>query len=206
MDTVFPSSEREARSRGWQWVPLGKVLEQRNELVHPRNNPTGKATFVGLEHVERDTGRRLGSLQIDRATITGRRAEFRAGDIVYGYLRPYLNKVWVADRDGLCSVDQYVYRVRAPLALTEFVANYLRSDVYLSLAPIETGQLPRIRTEEVAATPIPLPDLVEQARVLRSIEEKRAAVGGVRNAAKKQADELAFVAPAFLRAAFLGAL
>lgn len=147
-------------------------------------------------------------MQIDRATMTGRRAEFRTGDIVYGYLRPYLNKVWIAEFDGLCSVDQYVYRVRAPLALTEFVASYLRSDVYLWLAPIETtpGQLPRIRTEEVAATPIPLPDMNEQARVVRSIEEKRASVAGVRNGAKGQADELALVVPALLRAAFGGTL
>ena len=79
--------------------------------------------------------------------MPGRRARFRTGDIVYGYLRPYLNKVWIAEFEGLCSVDQYVYIVNRKNADTEFVAAYLRSGNYLSLAPIKEtpGQLPRIR-------------------------------------------------------------
>ena len=43
-------------------------------------------------------------------SVKGRKFRFRPGDVVYGYLRPYQNKVWVADRHGLCSVDQYVLR------------------------------------------------------------------------------------------------
>ena len=34
--------------------------------------------------------------------LTGRKPKFYKGDIVYGYLRPYLNKVWIAEFDGLC--------------------------------------------------------------------------------------------------------
>jgi type I restriction enzyme S subunit len=145
---------------------LGDVLEFRNDIVHPYERPTGEATFVGLEHIEKDTGVRIGSETIRLEEMTGRRARFQKNNIVYGYLRPYLNKVWIAEFDGLCSVDQYVFSVR-PKADLKYVAYYLRSDQFLTTAPItgSPGQLPRIRSGEIADTPIPLPPLAEQRRI-----------------------------------------
>jgi type I restriction enzyme S subunit len=48
--------------------------------------------------------------------MTGRKPTFKRGHIVYGYLRPYLNKVWVADFDGCSSVDQFAFDVNPELA------------------------------------------------------------------------------------------
>ena len=141
--------------------PLRDVLRPRNDIVHPRDNPSGIETFVGLEHIEPQTGRRIGAVPIDLGSMTGRKARFLPGDIVYGYLRPYLNKVWIAEFAGFCSVDQYVFIVDEAIADAAYVASYLRSPAYLSAAPInETpGQLPRIRIDEVLSTSIPLPPL-----------------------------------------------
>jgi type I restriction enzyme S subunit len=146
--------------------PLGEVIDFRNEIVHPKDRPQGTVTFVGLEHVESDTGARIGSEQIRLEEMMGRRARFNTGDIVYGYLRPYLNKVWIAEFDGICSVDQYVFKVR-PIAERNYVAHFLRSPAFLKTAPIDLspGQLPRIRTGEIAETPIPFPPLDEQRRI-----------------------------------------
>ena len=161
----------------WPRVPIGDVLKPRNEIVHPRDHPTGNGTFVGLEHVESGTGRRVGSQQIDLARLTGRKAHFRTGDIVYGYLRPYLNKVWVAEFDGYCSVDQYVFSVDSA-ADPRYVAAYLRSPEFLGLAPVHgsPGQLPRIRTEEVLSVPIPLPEISRQRAIVARLTEEMASV------------------------------
>src|SRR3954451_22235013 len=83
-------SDAEAGSR----VRLGKVLRRFNQVVHPGDRASGQATFVGLEHIESGTGRRTGSSLVDFATMTGRKPLFRRGQVIYGYLRPYLNKVW----------------------------------------------------------------------------------------------------------------
>ena len=133
--------------RGHVKRPLGDVLEFRNEIVHPKDHPQGVVTFVGLEHVERDTGARIGSERLLLEEMKGRRARFHKGDIVYGYLRPYLNKVWIAEFDGICSVDQYVFRVR-PDVDRNYIAHFLRSPEFLTTAPVESspGQLPRIRS------------------------------------------------------------
>lgn len=187
-------------------VRLSQLLRLRKEVVHPRDNPIGEAVFVGLEHIETGTGRRLGELRLEMASLTGRKPRFYQGDVVYGYLRPYLNKVWLSDFDGLCSVDQYVYEVDDSKVRAEYVAWFMRSPVYLRRAPISytPGQLPRIRTEEVAAVEMPLPDLARQDEVLQRLNEQISAVGRMRSSLADKLTSLTHLPNALLRHAFAG--
>lgn len=138
--------------------------------------------------------------------LTGRKPRFYKGDIVYGYLRPYLNKVWVAEFDGLCSVDQYVYAVNKTIAETTFVAWFMRSPTYLERAPIETtpGQLPRIRTEEVATVEVSLPPRADQQRIGAALNEEMATIERTRKALEKQLEAINRLPAALLRRAFSG--
>ena len=181
--TATPSTSR---------VHIGDVITPRNDIVHPRDNPTGPDVFVGLEHIESGTGRRTGSENVEKSELTGRKARFRAGDIVYGYLRPYLNKVWLADFDGLCSVDQYVYVVDVKRADAEYVSWFMRSPLFLSRAPVDSGpgQLPRIRLDEIARVDLDLPPLPEQRRVAAAIGEQMVAAARMRAAVEVQAVSL----------------
>jgi hypothetical protein len=95
----------------WPRVRLGEVMERFNEIIHPGDRKSGELTFVGMEHIEEGTGRRIGSIQVDLGRMTGRKPTFKKGQIVYGYLRPYLNKVWIAEFDGCSSVDQFAFEV-----------------------------------------------------------------------------------------------
>jgi type I restriction enzyme S subunit len=166
-------------------VPLGLVLRLRNEIVHPRDLPSGDSIFVGLEHVESGTGRRIGQLQIRLQDLTGRKSRFYPGDIVYGYLRPYLSKVWLADIDGFCSVDQYVFRVDRAAAHPAYVAHFMRSRAYLTAAPIDVtpGQLPRIRTEEVLSVKLPLPPVDRQIEIAEKLDAQLLAAARAKSAA-----------------------
>ncbi len=184
-------------------VPLREAIELRNEIVHPRDNPRGEATFVGLEHIEPNTGRRIGSLPIRLEDLTGRKARFHTGDIVYGYLRPYLNKVWVADFDGYCSVDQYVFRPK-PDFDARYVAAFMRSPLFLERAPLDEtpGQLPRIRTDEVLEVEVPSPPHSEQRRIGAKLGEQLATTASVRQGTEQQLDGAASLRAAIvLRAA-----
>jgi len=192
----------------WPVKKLGEILNLRKEIVHPREDPSGPATFVGLEHVESITGKRIGSLPVEMSQLTGRKPRFYKGDVVYGYLRPYLNKVWVAEFDGLCSVDQYVYSVTASLADTEYVAWFMRSDLFLKRAPVGDAPawLPRIRTDEVSATPINLPSLEEQRRIAAIIKDQIGSAERARRAIEKELATINKLPAAFVHWAFSGAL
>jgi restriction endonuclease S subunit len=189
-------------------IRLGEILNLRKEVVHPYNNPKGPAVFVGLEHIEANSGIRVGSVEVEMSKLTGRKPKFYKGDIVYGYLRPYLNKVWVAEFDGLCSVDQYVYSIDESKVDVDFIAWFMRSPVYLERAPIDTtpGQLPRIRTEEVASVLINLPTLEEQKRISLQISEQHNTVNKLIASLESQLAEINELPSALLRQAFAGEL
>lgn len=126
-----------------------------SDTVHPEDDPAPADCFVGLQHIESHTGRRVGSDPL--GPMKGRKFRFRPGDVVYGYLRPYLNKVWVADVHGLCSVDQYVLRPHAGVD-PELLAYSLRGRGVLAEAIEKTHslQLPRLRSGLLGAIELPV--------------------------------------------------
>jgi type I restriction enzyme S subunit len=195
-------------AKEWPRVRLGDVLTLRKEVIHPYDNPIGPAVFVGLEHIESGTGTRTGAVELEMSQLTGRKPKFYKGDIVYGYLRPYLNKVWVAEFDGLCSVDQYVYSVAPERAEVHFIAWFMRSAAYLKRAPITTtpGQLPRIRTEEVASVEIDLAPLATQRHILNQLTTHLEQANRISKAAESGLTAIEKLPGALLRRAFAGEL
>jgi len=209
--TLFPATYLRSifdgpQTEQWPLKRLGDILRLRKDIIHPSDEPRGAATFVGLEHIESFSGARIGSVSVEMSQLTGRKPKFFRGDIVYGYLRPYLNKVWVAEFDGLCSVDQYVYCVSSDLADTEFLAWFMRSPVYLSRAPIDTtpGQLPRIRTDEVASVEINLPPIREQRRIAVRMRDHMSRAQSLRSSIQAQLGAINRLPSALLRRAFAG--
>ncbi|MGE3842558.1 MAG: restriction endonuclease subunit S [Vicinamibacterales bacterium] len=196
-------SRTEQQAGRWPARRLGDVLVRHNEVVHPGQR-TGEGIFVGLEHIEPNSGRRIGSMPIDLGNLTGRKPTFCRGQIVYGYLRPYLNKVWVAEFDGYSSVDQFAFNVRPDLAVTEFIAAFMRSETFIRRASIvtTTGQLPRIGTEQIAAVPVELPPLDAQREIVETLTRQLDAVSAARLAAEEQLAMLGAVPAALLRSIF----
>ena len=141
--------------------PVQEIADFVNDLVRP-GEATGPAeAFVGLQHVESHTGRRIGELPLGGEK--GRKFRFQPGDVVYGYLRPYLNKVWVADMHGLCSVDQYVLRPKNGVT-AHYLAHALRSRATLdrAIAMTHSLQLPRLRSGLLSKINVPI---VDSARI-----------------------------------------
>lgn len=196
------------KAQRWEKKSLGKILKRRNDIIHPRDNPSGPATFVGLEHIQSEIGTRLGSIDVETSELTGRKPRFYKGDIVYGYLRPYLNKVWIAEFDGLCSVDQYVYTTKSKNTSTEFMAWFMRSPVYMERAPVDLtpGQLPRIRADEVASTEINIPDFETQRETVLTIDKAMTETLHIQKSLQDQLDAINALPAALLRQAFNGEL
>lgn len=196
-------------TRSWESRRLGELMTRFNDIIHPGDRAEGDAVFVGLEHVESNTGRRIGSLTLNLGSLTGRKPTFKKGQIVYGYLRPYLNKVWIAEFDGCSSVDQFAFEVHRDVADVTFVAAFMRSDTFLrrSAAVTTTGQLPRISIDEILAVRIDVPPTVaEQARIASNLSARLGhATTLVQNCQSQLADITALPA-ALLRAAFQGQL
>ena len=145
-----------------------------SDVVHPGDD-LGKAdAFVGLQHVEPHSGKRLGQDPV--GAEKGRKFRFAPGDVLYGYLRPYQNKVLVADLHGLCSVDQYVLRPR-PGVDPELLAYVLRSQHVLEAAVGLTHrlQLPRLRSGLLLGLDVVWPDATVLPRLDQLVQDIRRA-------------------------------
>jgi type I restriction enzyme S subunit len=111
----------------WPTKPLGEVLEVSRERIEPTEHPKTLFNYVSLESIEGHTGNLLLYQPTAGAEIKSTKNVFHPGEILYGKLRPYLNKVHLAHTEGICSTDIYVLRPRQREVHPSFIADYLRS-------------------------------------------------------------------------------
>jgi type I restriction enzyme S subunit len=172
--------------------PLDEVASFGPNVVQP-GEPPGKATdFVGLQHIESHTGHRTGSLPAGGEK--GPKRRFQPGDITYPRLRPYQNKVWLSDRHGLCSVDQYVVRPH-PGVDPWLLAGAMRSLSFLRSAVDATSRLqhPRIRQRDLASLSVHVANPSQQGKLRKTISclsDKMAAAARLRTSNDARLDAL----------------
>lgn len=119
-------------------------------------SPKAGDLYVGLANVERDTGELVEA--IDQEMPTGQCVRFQPNDVIYGKLRPYLNKVHLAEQDGVASPEFLVLRPK-PGIRAEYVAAILRSEIVLAQTRHMTAgnTHPRLSRGDVHEMHIPVP-------------------------------------------------
>lgn len=106
---------------------------------------------------------------------------YRKGDILLSNIRPYLKKIWQADRDGSCSPDVLVLRPNREMVDENFLFYSLRRDAFFDFIMNEAGtrglKMPRGNKEGIIKYMIALPTADEQKAIVNKIEqyEKRIA-------------------------------
>jgi type I restriction enzyme S subunit len=155
-------------------LPIGWVACHLAEAVtpgRPRGNPVDFAgqPFIGLEHIEAHTTRILGFVPAETMRSSG--VQFSAGDVLYGRMRPYLNKVWLADRDGLCSGEFIVFPKTGALR-GAFLKYRLNAQDFVTFTDhATTGDRPRADFADFGKFPVLVPPLAEQTRIADRIDE-----------------------------------
>ena len=175
-------SVAEVSESHWATVRVGDLFERSTKSVMP-SDIEGPVTYVGLENISQDTGCLVGNtVTEDPANIKSLKSEFGAGDILYGKLRPNLNKVWLSDRDGICSTDIYVIRAKQDKIVPELYAYLFRGRRFNDAVVIQVkgAQLPRVGWEVIATLEIPLPPLEVQREVVAEIEGYQRVIDGAR--------------------------
>ena len=156
---------RVAMKKGWQTKKLGEVCD-----VDKRQDIYKGLPYVGLEHIEAHTGRFIGStepLEVKSSTF-----KFSPEHLLYGRLRPYLNKVMLPDFEGHCSTEIFPLRPH-PELLRKFLQYwFLREATVEQIDATSTGaRMPRANMSAVFDFEFPLPPLPEQQRIVRILDE-----------------------------------
>ncbi|MBR0289395.1 MAG: restriction endonuclease subunit S [Selenomonadaceae bacterium] len=89
----------------WCWCRLGEVCNYgTNETILPDAMERGKL-LIDLEDIEKDSGNLVSRKFFNGNNARSSKNIFRRGQVLFGKLRVYLNKVIVADEDGYCSSE-----------------------------------------------------------------------------------------------------
>lgn len=157
---------------GWSWVPLGSVVEYGSAEKAESEQIANDAWLLDLEDVEKDTSRLLRRKLFRESPSKSTKSSFAAGDVLYGKLRPYLNKVLVADQAGFCTTEIVPIRTFG-LIEPEYLCLALKRPDFLVYANRKSYgmNLPRLGTEDARRAPFPLAPLGEQKRIVAKVDE-----------------------------------
>ncbi|GAB1351744.1 hypothetical protein MASR1M12_04750 [Erysipelotrichia bacterium] len=156
--------------KGWQTKKLGEICVFDKVLgIH-----TG-LPYVGLEHLESHTARFIGSL--DPQPVKSSTFRFSQEHILYGRLRPYLNKALAPDFEGHCSTEIFPLKP-CPGLLREYLLYWLLSEENCERinATCTGARMPRAQMNEVMDFDFPLPPLPEQQRIVAILDEAFAGI------------------------------
>lgn len=146
---------------------IGDIVKERRETIDPQSHPKILLNYLGLENVQSTTGNLIGFEPRYGKEIKSRSKVFHSGDILYGRLRPYLNKVYVADElldNGICSGEFLVLTPDANRVLPHFLRALLSSTyVHQFVSRLQTGSaLPRLQLDDLLSIQVPIPPIEQQ--------------------------------------------
>lgn len=157
----------------WETLRIKRAAQLRNER---RNDSPKGWTYVGLEDVESESGKYEPTVGASRHSEDSMVGVFRAGDVLYGKLRPYLRKAIVAEQDGVCSTEFLVLsegRGKSPWVhrwlLTQEVTQQIE-------AGCDGAKMPRADWEHVGSIPMPLPPASEQTAIAAALDRETARI------------------------------
>jgi len=134
--------------------------------VKPEDHP--ELPFVGMDNVEAHTMRLLGT--VPSSTMKSASVHFRPGDVLYGRLRPYLNKVLAPEFEGLASAE-FIPLTTPDGVLPTFLQYRLNAADFVTYAShLDEGDRPRVDYDQIGAFEIELPPSGEQRRIVEAIE------------------------------------
>ena len=155
----------------WAWVRLGFVSDYGTAPSASPDDIDNDSWILDLEDIEKNTGKILGYVTLsDRPSLSTKRP-FKSGQLLYSKLRPYLNKVLIAPKEGFCTSEILPITLYAG-CLPEYLRVFLMSDFFLAYANrCSYGvKMPRLGTTDGQMALIAFPPINEQRRIASAVE------------------------------------
>ena len=129
------------------------------------------AWILDLEDIEKDSGVVLQKVRQGERNAGSTKHRFHKGQVLYSKLRPYLNKVVLADEDGYCTSEILPLEFERNI-LPQYARYFLMSPAFLRYAnKCSYGvKMPRLGTADGKKAIISVPPVKEQKRIIMAIE------------------------------------
>jgi len=147
----------------WGVKEFGEVAQPRRERIDPQRTEP-QEFCIELEHIEQGTGCVIGYTTTSESSSL--KSVFHEGDVLFGKLRAYLRKYWLASCEGVCSTEIWALVAKQSLLIPHFLFQLVRLDRFIEAASSAYGtHMPRSDWNVLKNYEVVLPPLPEQAAI-----------------------------------------
>ncbi len=155
----------------WEKKPFGEICKIKSSKYNPETEKSS-LKCVELEHLSQKTGQILG--YCDSKEQNSIKNSFEKGNVLFGKLRPYLRKYWLAEFDGVCSSEIWVFDCKE--MLNNFLFHLIQTNKFNYISNISSGsKMPRSDWKYISNVNFSIPSLPEQEKIasfLSKVDEK----------------------------------
>ncbi|MGJ0577617.1 restriction endonuclease subunit S [Xenorhabdus bovienii] len=151
-----------------EWKTLGEVAGySKTRICFDKLN---KTNYAGVDNLLQN---RAGKKESSYMPTEGNLTEYRNGDILIGNIRPYLKKIWHADRLGGTNGDVLVIRLTDEAVKTRYLYQVLADDKFFdyNMQHSKGAKMPRGNKIKIMEYLIPIPPLAEQERIVGILDK-----------------------------------
>lgn len=189
--------------------PVGWVIKRISDVVikstlksYPDKESDLK--FLGMDSIEPNSTKPHFFYKFSDMKSAGNL--FISNQVLYGRMRPYLNKVWVADCDGAAS-GEFIVMTCKELILPLYLLNILHHQDFVKFANSKTsGDRPRISFDEISEFEILIPPITEQNEILNEIESRLSVCDKIEESIEQGLQQAEALRQSILKKAFEGKL
>lgn len=166
-DFFIDSNSKLVKSKNYRINKIGDLVEERREFLLPTDYIDRFFNYIGLENISQNNRSLVGFEPKLGAEIKSRCKIFRKGDILYGRLRPTLNKVLLINdelSEGICSTEIFVLVPNQELIDPDYLSEIFISKLVLDrVGNITAGAaLPRMQIKDFLTLEVPVLPLEKQ--------------------------------------------
>lgn len=149
----------------WEVKRLKNVCSQINIKENSKKN---SLPYIGLENIESGSGRYIDTT----SEVEGMANRFWKNNVLFGKLRPYLSKVYLAEKGGICSTEFIVYDTKSNNC--RFIHKLLLSQAFIDVVNSSTygAKMPRANSEFINNIYVQIPPLSEQQSIANYLDKK----------------------------------
>ena len=155
----------------WISLNLGKVVEYGKTAKVEPSQIKDETWVLELEDIEKDSSKILNQISFAERKSKSTKNSFDSGDVLYGKLRPYLNKVVMAPKDGVCTTEIIPLNGNGHV-LNKFLFYWIKGNVFQNyVQAVSYGvNMPRLGTNDGLKAPFILVPIAEQQEIVRQLD------------------------------------
>ncbi|MCG9734351.1 restriction endonuclease subunit S [Pseudoalteromonas sp. S4488] len=156
----------------WYTVTLGDIVDY-GKAEKCRLEDVSPSTWVlELEDIQKESSKLIKRVDAAERQFKSTKNKFKSGDVLYGKLRPYLNKVIIADQEGVATTE-VIPMDASPHVDNRYLLYWLKGDKFLSYVnEVSYGvNMPRLGTKDGKAAPFVLPPIAEQKVIAEKLDK-----------------------------------